>query len=273
VGVVAIGVAWVPVSGQQAPAEAASTSADEPYRQILSQYCVGCHSTRAKTPATASGVVFDTADLSRIAANAGLWEKVLRKLHTRAMPPQGARRPDENSYHALMAWLRRTDRSARTRIRRPLRRPPQSPSTRTWIRDLLALDVDIAALLPPDDPVRLRQHTSVWASPSLQKRTFPPPRRSAVGRWRRPRGAGHRDVQRCQTCRRISTSKAFRSGRGGLVIHQTFPVDAEDDEGAVLPHQLRQPPRPSIRIRWNWPDGRRIRLATIGGDDDLNAAA
>ena len=94
-GVVAMCVAWVPVSGQQAPAAAASTAAEEPYRQILSQYCVGCHNTRAKTSATASGVVFDTADLSRIAANAGLWENVVRKLQTRAMPPQGARRPDE----------------------------------------------------------------------------------------------------------------------------------------------------------------------------------
>src|SRR5665213_1499464 len=88
---VAIGVTPVRAAAQDPPAET--------YRKVLTQYCVTCHNARAKTAATQSGVVLDNADLSHVAANPALWEKVLRRLHAGTMPPQGARRPDDASYH------------------------------------------------------------------------------------------------------------------------------------------------------------------------------
>jgi mono/diheme cytochrome c family protein len=281
VGVVTMGVAWAPVAGQQAPAAAASTSAEEPYRQLLGQYCVGCHNTRAKTSATQSGVVFDTADLSRIAANAGLWENVLRKLHTRAMPPQGARRPDENSYHALTAWLEgELDRAAHAHPHpgRPVLHRLNRAEYANAIRDLLALDVDIAALLPPDDSAYGFDNISdvLGVSPSLQERYLSAAETIsslAVG-----------DVHAAPVTETFSVRQDLSQNQhveglplgtmGGLVIHHTFPVDAEYDlkvrffrtnfgnlRGLEHPHPVE------VAL-----DGRRIRLATIGGDDDLNAA-
>ena len=58
-------------------------------RTAVDRYCVTCHNSRVTTPATASGVVLDRADLNRVADDPALWEKVVRKLRTGAMPPEG----------------------------------------------------------------------------------------------------------------------------------------------------------------------------------------
>src|SRR5262245_58386615 len=93
-------------TGVAAPAVAPPVAAAAgPYRAILNTYCAGCHNNRASTAATESGVILDTDDLSDVFGRAQLWERVLRKLKTRTMPPVGARRPDEDTYHALTAWL------------------------------------------------------------------------------------------------------------------------------------------------------------------------
>ena len=56
---------------------------------ILDRYCVTCHNERARSSATSSGVVLDTLDPRVVAPDAAMWEKVVRKLRTGAMPPAG----------------------------------------------------------------------------------------------------------------------------------------------------------------------------------------
>jgi cytochrome c5 len=73
----------------QAPALAAASSAAA--RTLLNQYCTACHNDRTK----AGGLILDGLDPSRVSDNAELWEKVVRKLRMRAMPPAGSRRPDD----------------------------------------------------------------------------------------------------------------------------------------------------------------------------------
>src|SRR5690242_16009237 len=66
---------------------AASLPAQIPsaHRALLNTYCVTCHNSKTKI----AGLTLDTADLSKAPANAELWEKVIRKLRTGAMPPLG----------------------------------------------------------------------------------------------------------------------------------------------------------------------------------------
>src|SRR6266852_1257522 len=54
-------------------------------RAFVDHYCVGCHNERLKT----AGLMLDKADVDHVGASAEVWEKVLRKLHTREMPPPG----------------------------------------------------------------------------------------------------------------------------------------------------------------------------------------
>jgi len=63
-------------------------------RATLDKYCASCHNARVKTSATAVGVVLNDADLTAVATDPVLWEKVVRKLRTGAMPPAGMPRPD-----------------------------------------------------------------------------------------------------------------------------------------------------------------------------------
>src|SRR5262245_15089047 len=75
-----------------------SVPALSPERAFLKDYCVGCHNTTLKNPA--GSLALDTPDVTNISSNADLWEKVVRKLRARAMPPPGPgrRRPDETAY-------------------------------------------------------------------------------------------------------------------------------------------------------------------------------
>ena len=82
-----------PQSG--APAEAAST------RATLDRYCVACHNART----LAAGLALDGVDPAHVADDAAVWEKVLRKLRTRMMPPSPRPRPGAATYAALVTYL------------------------------------------------------------------------------------------------------------------------------------------------------------------------
>jgi hypothetical protein len=96
--------------------------------------------------------------------HAEAWEKVVRKLGTRSMPPVGLPRPDERAYDALVstlessldkAWAEKPNPGRTDTFRRLNRTEYQNA-----IRDLLALDVDVAAMLPTDALTTLRSETS-----------------------------------------------------------------------------------------------------------------
>src|SRR5689334_9032379 len=59
-------------------------------QELVNKYCVTCHNERVKT----GGIVLEKIDVDHPAANAELWEKVIRKLRAGLMPPSGAPRPD-----------------------------------------------------------------------------------------------------------------------------------------------------------------------------------
>src|SRR5882724_612088 len=61
-------------------------------RAVIDQYCVGCHNERLKI----AGLMLDKADIDHAGSRAEIWEKVLRKLHTREMPPPGRPRPERH---------------------------------------------------------------------------------------------------------------------------------------------------------------------------------
>ena len=156
------------------------------------------------------------------------WEKVVRKLRTRQMPPIDEPRPDEATYDAVIASLEASlDRAAaarpnpgRTETFRRLKRTEY----RNAIRDLLALDVDVAALLPADESSHGFDNVTVGdLSPTLLERYMsargedqPARGRQAESRRRR------RHVPRARrTSRRRSTSTACRSARAAALSCRT----------------------------------------------------
>jgi len=141
------------------------------YQTTINQYCVTCHNQRLKT----GGLTLDNLDLSDVAGSAETWEKVVRKLRAGAMPPQGVRRPDDAAYHSLTSWLEtELDRAAATHQNpgRPMLHRLNRAEYANAIRDVLALDVDVSSLLPPDDSAYGFDNISdvLGVSPSLQER-------------------------------------------------------------------------------------------------------
>jgi hypothetical protein len=152
---------------------------------MLDRYCVSCHNERTKT----AGLMLDTLDVGRVAERAEVWEAVVRKLRAGAMPPAGMPRPDQAAHDGLVAWLESTlDRAAEARPNpgRPVLHRLNRAEYANAIRDLLALDVDTASLLPPDDSSSGFDNNAdvLGVSPSLLERYL-----SAAGRHQRA-GAG-----------------------------------------------------------------------------------
>lgn len=135
-------------SGTQARPSASSLTPIE-VKAIVDKYCVGCHNERTKS----GGLVLNTVDFTKVAANAEPLAKVVRKLGTGSMPPVGMPRPDKETHDALVSWLaRELDRAAAAKPdpgRVILRRFRTEYANA--IRDLLDLNIDVSALLPVDN--------------------------------------------------------------------------------------------------------------------------
>jgi hypothetical protein len=142
-------------AGRAAPSDGSPERSDSAFaKRFVSKYCIDCHHRDDRnTPLALDGVMTDS-----IAAHPKIWEKVARKLGARQMPPPDQPRPDEPSYVAFVAALEAELDGLAAKHPDPGRTPTLRRLNRTEyrnaVRDLLALDVDAAALLPPDEPNR-----------------------------------------------------------------------------------------------------------------------
>ena len=119
-------------------------------RELVQQYCVTCHSDRAKT----GGLTLERLDPETTAGHAEVWEKVVRKVRGGMMPPQGMPRPDTATLDAFAATLETSLDQQALRQPNPGHKPVHRLNRTEYgnaIRDIFDLDVDVAELLPPDD--------------------------------------------------------------------------------------------------------------------------
>ena len=169
-----------------------------PPREVIDRYCVTCHNQRLRR----AGWRSTRSTRAGRGRGAEVWEKVVRKLRLRAMPPDGARRPDEATYDALIAWLEtELDRAAASRPNPggPLLHRLNRAEYANAIRDLLALDVDVASLLPPDDSAYGFDNIAdvLGVSPSLLERYLSAARKNQrAGGRRSGDGAGAEHLSR-----------------------------------------------------------------------------
>ena len=156
VGSVAVAVTLCVCLQAQTPAQPASsapgavTPASSP-RRLVDRYCVTCHNERLKT----ADLRLDRVDIDNPGAEAEIWEKVVRKVHTGTMPPSTVPQPSPDDRRALLTWLTTSLDAASAARPNPGRTDTLRRLNRTEyqnaIRDLLALDIDAASLLPADD--------------------------------------------------------------------------------------------------------------------------
>lgn len=126
-----------------------ATTAPEVQNTLIKQYCAGCHSDKLRT----GGLTLEQFDVTRATEKAEIAENVIRKLRAGMMPPPGMKRPGPDSIWGLVDYLEtRIDAAAAAHPnpgRRTFQRLNRAEYARS-IRDLLAIDIDADALLPPD---------------------------------------------------------------------------------------------------------------------------
>jgi hypothetical protein len=225
-----------PVAAPAAPAAARPAVSDvesAKYRTWLNQNCVGCHSNRVKQPAD-DPVNLETASTDNVVANAATWERVLRKLAVRAMPPQGSRHPAEPEYVGFTTWLSGSLDRAWAGKATPGRFVVHRLNRTEYgnaIRDLFAFDINVNELLPSDgadfgfDNIA----SALKTSPLLLERYLTAAQRVsllAVGDATTPPGNTEYPISR------EFTQSGYIEGlplgtRGGTVIKHVFPADGE----------------------------------------------
>ncbi len=236
-----------------APAAAPAFDADAPHRVLISRHCLGCHNGRLKTAGLELDALVDQHEM----LDRATWEKVARKLRARQMPPAGRRRPDESAYREALSSLEgELDRIAaeapdpgRTETFRRLNRTEYHNA----VRDLLALEVDVASLLPADSASYGFDNVTVGdLSPTLLERYVGAAEkisRLAVGRVAEPTGVTFRTDPDLTQEKHVEGLPI--GTRGGLVATWNFPADGvyefsirlardrnEHVEGLREPHDL-----------------------------------
>ncbi len=210
----------------RAPADAAVVAKQ---RALLDQYCVTCHNDRAKT----ANLSLQSLDLSDVAGHAEVWERVVRKLRAGVMPPPAMKRPSLEEYEGLRDWLEaEIDRNAAGHVNPGavvLHRLNRTEYANA-IRDLVDLDVDVAALLPADDSARGFDNVagSLTISPTLlEAYTTAAARvaRMAVGYWKTPTEATY--LPPGDASQNMHIEGLPLGTRGGLMVRHNFPADGE----------------------------------------------
>jgi mono/diheme cytochrome c family protein len=216
-----------------APSKAAPSGEEVKYRALVNKYCASCHGQRSIIPAEAP-VKLDAASFDDLMGHADTWERVLRKLSVRAMPPQGMPRPSEAEYAGFTSWLARSlDRAWEghsTPGRYVVHRLNRAEYANA-VRDLLAVDIDVSDLLPTDgaefgfDNIA----TALKTSPLLLEGYVNAAERVSA------MAVGDPEVRPGTTEHSISrefSQNGYIAGLpigtiGGTVVHHVFPADAE----------------------------------------------
>jgi hypothetical protein len=233
---------WVPVVLLAVAGRTASGRADEPPARdavpatrgdlvsLVESHCLDCHDDAGRT----ADLALDELLSQGVEKNTEGWEAVVRRLAARQMPPADMPRPDEESYEAALSWLTSRLDAEAARHPRPGRTETLRRLTRTEyrnaVRDLLALEVDAAALLPADESSHGFDNVTVTGlSPTLLGRYVAAAQeisRLAVG------GTGRGPGGDTFRVRPDVTQDAHVAGlplgtRGGTLIRYNFPQDAE----------------------------------------------
>src|SRR5687767_11391483 len=212
----------------RAAAPQAARSTDTP-RALLDRYCVSCHSDRLKT----ANLSLQGLDLTKVADDAEVWEKVIRKMRAGVMPPPDLPRPPRAEYEGLRDWLEgEIDRAAAAKpnpgtvVLHRLNRTEYANA----IRDLLDLRIDATTLLPADDAANGFDNIagSLTLSPTLLESYAAAAARvarMAVGYWKSPTEATFLTSSDASQNHRLE-GMPFGT-RGGIVARHDFPADGE----------------------------------------------
>ncbi len=241
---------------------------------MVQKYCSDCHNDSE----LAGNIDFAKINPDNVAQHAATLEMAVRKLRSHAMPPPKEPRPDAKQLTAFVAWLERALDDAAVNTHGYQAIVPHRLNRKEYnnaVRDLLALDVDSAEFLPPDDEVKHFDNiaTGLQVSPSFIEQYVIAARSIAVRAVGRPDArtgsqtytAGPGNQQTHVTGLPLGT-------RGGMVVNHLFPSDGEYQVNIadMFTHIWGNDSEFENGVVVTL-DGKLVYETTVGGDEDTKA--
>jgi hypothetical protein len=248
------------------------------HQSTLNQYCVTCHNDALNT----AGFSLQGVDVNKVGEAAEIWEKVLRKLKVRTMPPSGMPRPDIATYDEFAGYLENSLDSFSEANPHPgmasIRRMNRTEYINA-VRDLLAVEINDIGILPADDtmygfdnigdvltlsPLLAEQY--IFAAAKVRQQALGESEMQAVFDIYTVSGYLMQEE-------RIGEDLPFGS-RGGISINHYFPMDGEYVVQVRLQRNSREyirgltePHQFDLRL-----DGVRVKQVSIGGENHGRSA-
>ena len=221
IAVIAVGAGITAPSFQSAQTAQAGQNSAATAAQLatIKEYCGTCHNDRAKM----AGVSFDGLTVASVGEHAEIFEKAVKKVRGRVMPPPNAKQPDAKTSDALVAWMEDTldkaETKAHIRDKVVLHRLNRKEYANA-VRDLLSVEFEADRILPADDVVEGFDNiaTALQVSPSFIEQYVIAARLVAV------KALGRGDAR--------ASGWTFRAGPGSQLTHvQGLPLGTR---GGVL---------------------------------------
>ena len=212
--------------GQQPAAEQERPA--KPVQSLVASFCADCHGGDEK----AAGLALDEISRAPLNRHTDVWEKVVRKLRARHMPPVDSPRPDERTYDAtiasLVAELDKLDSQRPNPGRTGGLRRLNRTEYQNAIRDLLALELNVADLLPPDESSHGFDNITVEdLSPTLLDRYLTAAQKISALAVGSPRLVADTIRVRADLTQEEHVEGLPLGTRGGALIPYYFPQDGE----------------------------------------------
>jgi mono/diheme cytochrome c family protein len=271
------------VPGAQVPERPAPAARPAPValdtaaaQALVDRYCVTCHNDRTQT----AGLSLSAAKLDSVASRPEAWEKVIRKVSAGSMPPVGMPRPDPGTLDGFVSFLSGTlDRAAAARPDpgRPVLHRLNRAEYGNAVRDLLALEVPIAALLPPDELSHGFDNIgeALGLSPVLLERYLAAADRiSALAVGDPEITAGTDTFPARGDSQQLEHIDGLPLGtRGGVMVKRNFPLDGEYVISAKLwrtNNGFTRGLSAAHEVEFSI-DGERVFATKVGGQEDWTA--
>src|SRR5215471_1878677 len=233
-------------------------------------YCFGCHNDGVR----AGNLFLDQLGAESVPEHPEIFEKVVRKLRGRQMPPPGMPQPSQQEVDALVAWLESTlDESSKAHLagRIAVQRLNRNEYANA-VKDLLAVEIDPNQYLPADIAVEGFNNiaAALTVSPAFLEQYLNAARvvaRIAVGK---PAA----DLAKASFPPPTGNQDSYVDGmpfgtRGGTRFEYTFPADGEyrititDLDSGLYPRGAENETAVVVLI-----DRKEVFREKVGGDAD-----
>ena len=245
------------------------TPAGTSHLALLTTYCYSCHNPRTRM----GGLTLQGLDPRAVGSDAEIWEKAVRKLRGRQMPPPGSPQPEQKDIDAFVGWMEdqldanpRAPKAGYVGLQR-LNRTEYAAA----VKELVGVEIVARDVLPQDTAVDGFDNiaSALTVSPTFVEQYVEAARMIAK------KAIGDRSLDSTSypaAAHRGTEAMPLGLRDGGMRLKHNFPVDGDYRFNILFPDQTLGLYTGSLENEATLVlmiDGRVVFRKPIGGLDDL----